>query len=800
MNQIDVPKRNQAILLQLRGEPNTANDTDWRWGNRDGLSLNPQTGEWYDHSEEKGGKSSFGLAMHLADMAKEDAIQFVNGLSLDHQFTYSSNGNTKQNPGLSKADKIKKAQEIWSKANAIAYDKNDPDLFHIWAKRRNLCPDESKVFPDIRWIWNKEVEGTGIIIAPYKNDSGIVVAVEEIAVDASGNKCKTLPIFSKDNNGKWQIAKRVDKKHTGPTSDGAFYIGDWSSEAVYITEGIADAIATVSRYTGLALAKPSKKTAWIWERLEGKTFHLLYDNDDEGQSMAMRMADFLYKKGETVFVHTDPFYSDPADAAEKGEDDRLYSNVGKYLLENPNPFPHYNVTEWDLGVWIGKEIRESRYPLAYNPDTAEWYKATQTHWERTDWDLLRISIQARYLERVKQTIAETIAEAVRIESDGLEKEMKGLLRKIRDRNPFNSTGFLDGIRSVLYKEFEKPPPYMIASQNGVVDVRDLSVTPFDPKIHTHQSSAPVPYISDQDSPIRQVWEQGIIRWFPIDVGVYAQLIFGAAMVARLSKKYLIVLGVTNSGKSTFIQSVMTSLGSMACSINEQLFDARSNHNSGLCDLIEHQQRIAVLQEAQKKMLRGDILNQLTGRDTITSRRPNGRKLITGTPVAVPIFVGEAVPQVRGMTGGTINRQVVLPLNVPSKDDKFDPSFGEEKALDPNSDLCQGAFAWLVEGANEYLAEGTGGTPHSVQEAQLKAIHEQNPFVGWALENPEKIIGHTASNVLGFYRQDVPDTDSDEITNRSIGRMLSGIGYDTKQKKVEVEGTLTKQNQRVYVKM
>ena len=119
-NEISVPKRNQTILVQLRGEPNTATDTDWRWGTHDGLSLNPSTGEWYDHSEDTGGRSSLALVQHLTDMERDQAIKFVNNLEVKDHAPSRQWQSVKQNPGLTEAEKIKRANgELWNNARTV---------------------------------------------------------------------------------------------------------------------------------------------------------------------------------------------------------------------------------------------------------------------------------------------------------------------------------------------------------------------------------------------------------------------------------------------------------------------------------------------------------------------------------------------------------------------------------------------------------------------------------------------------------------------------------------------------------
>ncbi len=242
----------------------------------------------------------------------------------------------------------------------------------------------------------------------------------------------------------------------------------------------------------------------------------------------------------------------------------------------------------------------------------------------------------------------------------------------------------------------------------------------------------------------------------------------SATLPRLTdRRYAVIVGPAGTGKTTFLRHLKAAFGPLAQSLPADVFE-RHNHNSALADVIENRPRFLILPEAGGATVEAELLNALTGEDELTTRRPYAKGDTSGTVHGLAIMAGETPPNLKRMTTGSIDRQLVVPWSMPvAKDARF--------RLDPDV-YANDCFAWVLRGAREYLdMKSLGAPPAILRAAGEEAIDQQDPFIAWAGRREEELGGQTASAILSQWKASDGGEDC-KMSPSSVSRALRRVGW------------------------
>ena len=291
-----------------------------RFGNNGSFTVDPAKGVFYDH-EEEGGGGVFQMVIHLLNCDKRQAYQWLsdNGY-LDGTFNPAPTNTTPHNrrPRNRRSntagdkDWFQEGLKLWQEAKPIPFYQHHP--VRRWCLHRNLSPGYSELPLTIRWH-----EGKGYIIVALASIQDFIDAHPDppeprqfhlIAIDKHGRK---LPAFSGDDKRTWG--------QPGVTCVSLF--GDPNADEINLCEGIADALAILSREKGAVIAsittlrKIKNDNELVKHLSDGnRTVTIFSDNDDAGSKAQAELAKTIHEHGGDVFVHENPIAKDPAAVGE----------------------------------------------------------------------------------------------------------------------------------------------------------------------------------------------------------------------------------------------------------------------------------------------------------------------------------------------------------------------------------------------------------------------------------------------------------------------------------------------------
>jgi putative DNA primase/helicase len=271
-------------------------------------------------------------------------------------------------------------------------------------------------------------------------------------------------------------------------------------------------------------------------------------------------------------------------------------------------------------------------------------------------------------------------------------------------------------------------PWLLNCNNGTLDLRTG-------ELHSHRRSDLITKCTNVDydpSASSLTWEQ--IRWNmtggDADLAAYLQRVAGYALTGvATEKKFFFLYGPPDSGKSTFIVSLMAAMGDYARATPFETWIDRPNPLANRDDLVSLQgvRLVTSGEVAENKHWDTSLLKQVTGGDTVVAQAKY-EKPIEFIPSCTVMMAANSAPKARDDDDGFWNRCHRIPIRyvVPK----------EQRVKDLHAQLRthenqRAILAWAVEGCAAWLAQGIGNA-HVVSESTAE-YREDNDWIGAFLE-------------------------------------------------------------------
>lgn len=360
--------------------------------------------------------------------------------------------------------------------------------------------------------------------------------------------------------------------------------------------------------------------------------------------------------------------------------------------------------------------------------------------------------------------------------------VRGCGNSARLSSMISETSTWDGI-AVSAVDFDANPR-ILATPNGIVELRPGGAT-FRAASRSDlvSLSTGVPYSPDSTS---TEWDSFLKRFLPDEeLRSWVARVSGYCLLgSNPARAFVVIIGGTSTGKTTFVEAIRAALGDYAAAFNLSLF-RDSQDERPRADLVDAlPKRMLIGEEGSEAWhLHADTVKRLTGGGSVRARRPFAPAGIERVPAFTPVYVANSAPTIDGADLALYRRLYVLPFSEFIASDEDDPDFRDRL----REGSREAVLRWLVQGWDSYAARGIRpeDAPGAVVEATLAFAEELSDFDVFINSTCEYDAGYAeqSTDLYQAYRvwaeeNGIPARSIDSLT--SFGRKFARRGFD-KQK-------------------
>lgn len=268
-----------------------------------------------------------------------------------------------------------------------------------------------------------------------------------------------------------------------------------------------------------------------------------------------------------------------------------------------------------------------------------------------------------------------------------------------------------------------PDPWLLNVQNGVLDLRTGDLLPHDPSLMISRISE-VTYDPDARDPRWERYLKSVTNGDD-ELIAYLRRAAGYTLTADTSEEvFFIIYGPQASGKSTFIDALMTILGDMAMLTQaDTLMHQRGNQapKEELAAMLD-KRMVATIEIPDGGRFAEGLVKQMTGGDKIAARHLY-KDRFEFQPVFKLWIATNHAPRAYDDAIWRRIKRVPFPVTVPVGE--RDPRLKAELKV-ARTELARTVMAWAVRGCLEWQAEGLG-TCAAVEADTAEYEVEQDKF-------------------------------------------------------------------------
>lgn len=374
-------------------------------------------------------------------------------------------------------------------------------------------------------------------------------------------------------------------------------------------------------------------------------------------------------------------------------------------------------------------------------------KTTRYHFQerRASFDRIeeavskRIEYEASKIQAVSEDL-KTIGESRQYDTDELDpEELDAEVANLRKRaNKVRQTSVRKSIMDALHgypeiriniEEFDSSPEIVGLPGGEVLDLHGLRTDGEDAirrgrQIDLLTKSTAVRLVPGAES---EAWDKFLDNFIPdLELRHFVQKVVGYSLVSgNPEKKLMFLYGPSNTGKTTFLESVARALGDYAGPMNAiKLFGANSGGPSP--EMVEslNKRMVFMAEVGDDHQLSANSVKRVTGNDTQHTRQLHSNVMRSAAPKFTPYVSTNSVPDIRGVDAATRERIMVIPFEEVHPRTKITP----ENDLNNPKNLTA-ILWWVVEGLANYFEEGLDPEewPDKVKEASGTFATNTGPF-------------------------------------------------------------------------
>jgi putative DNA primase/helicase len=239
----------------------------------------------------------------------------------------------------------------------------------------------------------------------------------------------------------------------------------------------------------------------------------------------------------------------------------------------------------------------------------------------------------------------------------------------------------------------------IVTQNGILNLRTGILEDHNPEFKSTKI-APVPYIKNADCPKFKKFIYEIFMGNE-ELIKYIQVLLGYLITGlTIEQKIFIFRGYGSNGKSKLVNILRKVLGDYAIDTPSSTF-LKKPSNSIPSDLprLKDARVIFASESNLGQIFDMAIIKLCTGSDMVTARNLF-ESFYSFTLQAKVVFITNIVPEIKSFDYGSLRRIEIIPFDRKFKDEEDNKYIEDELTKE-----LTGIFAWIVEGATQYLEKG-----------------------------------------------------------------------------------------------
>lgn len=317
--------------------------------------------------------------------------------------------------------------------------------------------------------------------------------------------------------------------------------------------------------------------------------------------------------------------------------------------------------------------------------------------------------------------------------------------------------------------------FLLNTRNGTLDLRTCTLRAHNPD-DLITRVVPVPYNPHAKYPL---WMKFMEEVTCQDATLqrYIQKVVGYCLTGDMREQVFFVLfGQGSNGKSIFIKTITSLLGTYATTANFTTFlkKERSGPRSDLARL-KGFRFVAGSEVGIGEHLDGTVMKQITGGDAITERNLYEGEL-TFEPVCKVFLAANHKPRIPGGDEGMWRRPIVLPWDATFKDEHKDMQLSSKLLAE-----LEGILAWAVEGCRLWQAEGLKAPQRildAIDEYRLESDETRRFVREWCLVAPNE--EERSSDLYNHYTAWCEEEGLKPDKANLFGRRLTEMGYTIKK--------------------
>lgn len=216
---------------------------------------------------------------------------------------------------------------------------------------------------------------------------------------------------------------------------------------------------------------------------------------------------------------------------------------------------------------------------------------------------------------------------------------------------------------------------------------------------------------------QNLWQEYLDLFLPEkELQQAVKIIMGHSLIGgNPEKKFFVLIGDPNTGKSTMLSGIISALGDYAQTVNESAFQS-SRFNEVLANAL-NKRIIACSEFSADVKLSSAMIKRITGNDEITQSIKFSNAILTGSPQFIPFLATNTMPGIDGADAALRLRMRSIPFKVAVETPKTE----QQNVIET---VCKTAILnWMIEGFIEYRELGSLPEVQSITEATDETFSE-----------------------------------------------------------------------------